>query len=69
MLALQGKRKKLVKICRIENGVVYLTEEPPGSGKYYLPLVQDGRNVEEFKILHDKQEQMNLFDDVEVTPL
>jgi hypothetical protein len=32
MIALRGKRKKPVKICRMENNVVYLTEEPPGSG-------------------------------------
>jgi len=64
MLALQGKRKKLVKICRIENGVVYLTEEPPGSRKCYLPLVQDGQNVEEFEIL--RQEQLNLLNGLEV---
>ncbi|MFA7186519.1 MAG: hypothetical protein WC082_16580 [Victivallales bacterium] len=58
MLAYQGKHKKLVKVHRMENGVVYLTEEPPGSGMFYLPLVENGKNVEEFEIL--EQEQMSL---------
>lgn len=57
MIALRGKRKKPVKICRMENNVVYLTEEPPGSGSFYLPLVEDGKNVEEFEIVG---EQMSL---------
>lgn len=57
MLAYQGKHKKLVKVHRMENGVVYLTEEPPGSGMFYLPLVENGKNVEEFEIL--EQEQMS----------
>ena len=61
MLALQGKRKKLVKVHRSENSVVYLIEEPPDSGMFYLPLVQDGKNVEEFEIL--QQEQMSLLVD------
>lgn len=28
MIALRGKRKKPVKICRMENNVVYLIESP-----------------------------------------
>jgi hypothetical protein len=55
VLALRGKRKKLVRIARMENGVVYLTEEPPGSGTYYLPLVENGKNVEEFELLKEEQ--------------
>jgi hypothetical protein len=50
-------RRLFVKICRMENGVVYLTEEPPGSGSFYLPLVEGGKNVEEFEIVG---EQMSL---------
>ena len=50
-------RRLFVKICRMENNVVYLTEEPPGSGSFYLPLVEDGKNVEEFEIVG---EQMSL---------
>lgn len=59
MLALQGKRKTLVKIHRMERGVVYLTEIPPESGNYYLPLVKDGANVDTFEIL--RQEQQTIF--------
>jgi hypothetical protein len=39
----------------MENGVVYLTEEPPGSGMFYLPLVENGKNVEEFEIVGERQ--------------
>ena len=59
MLALQGKRKKLVKIHRMERGIVFLTEIPPESGMFYLPLVQDGANVDTFEIL--RQEQQTIF--------
>ncbi len=60
MLALWGKRKKLVKIHRMENGIAYLIEEPPGSGSFYLPLVKDGENVEEFEIVEKGTEQEQL---------
>lgn len=55
MLALQGKRKKLVKVHRMENGVVIMTEQPPDSGMYYLPLIQDGVNVETFEAAEEQQ--------------
>ena len=42
-------------------------EKPPGSGSFYLPLVENGKNVEEFEIV--KQEQMSIFGKSEVTPL
>ena len=64
MIALYGKRKKPVKICRMENGVVYLTEEPPGSGSFYLPLVEGGKNVEEFEIVEERQVMLNDMDAV-----
>ena len=59
MLALQGKRKKLVKIHRSENGVVILTEQPPDSGNYFLPLIENGVNVEQFELV--EQEQQAIF--------
>ena len=59
MLAIQGKRKTLVKIHRMENGVVCLTEIPPDSGNYFLPLIENGGNVEQFEVL--EQEQQRLF--------
>ena len=55
MLALQGKRKTLVKIHRMENGVVCLTEIPPDSGNYFLPLIENGANVEVFEIVGGQQ--------------
>ena len=59
MLALQGKRKTLVKIHRMENGVICLAEIPPESGNYYMPLIENGVNVDVFEIL--EQEQQSLF--------
>jgi len=59
MLAHWGKGKTLVRIYNMENGIVYCIESPPDSGRYYLPLVEDGRNVEEYEILRHKQ--LNLF--------
>lgn len=55
MLARWGKKKALVKIHRMENNVVYLTEEPPGSGMFYLRLVEGGKNVEKFEIVKERQ--------------
>lgn len=59
MLALWGKKKELVNIDHIENGVVYSYWR---TGKYegtlVLPLVIKGKNVEQFEIL--KYEQMKL---------
>ena len=52
-----------VKICRMENNVVYLTEEPPGSGSFYLPLLEDGKNVEEFEIVGERQVVLNDMED------
>jgi len=55
VIALRGKHKKPVKIHRMENGAIYLIEEPPGSGMYYLPLVKNGKNVDVFEIVRDEQ--------------
>lgn len=47
----------------MENNVVYLTEEPPGSGSFYLPLVEGGKNVEEFEIVGERQVTLNDMED------
>lgn len=60
MLAYWGKKRNLVKIQRIENGVVYAYSFVQNEGKWFFPLVQDGTNVEEFEII--KNEQLSLFD-------
>ena len=44
--------------------MVYLTEEPPGSGSFYLPLVEGGKNVEEFEIVEERQVMLNDMDAV-----
>jgi hypothetical protein len=53
MLVLWGKRKKFAKVTRIENGIVYQLEMPPDSGIFYMPLVTDGKNVEEYTEVDD----------------
>jgi hypothetical protein len=53
MLVLWGKKKKLAKVTRIENGAVYQLEMPPDSGIFYMPLVVDGKNVEEYTEVSD----------------
>lgn len=56
MLAYWGKKRKLVKIQRIENGVVYaysIVGESEGS--WYFPLVENGKNVEKFKLAESEQ--------------
>ncbi len=44
----------------MENGIIYLTEEPPGSGILKLPLVENGKNVEKFELL--EEDQLNMFE-------
>ena len=53
MLVLWGKKKKLAKVTRIENGVVYQLEMPPDSGIFYMPLVIDGKNKDEYTEVSD----------------
>ena len=53
MFVLWGKKKKLAKVTRIENGAVYQLEMPPDSGNLHIPLVVDGRNVEEYTEVSD----------------
>lgn len=60
MLALWGNKRKLVRVEHIENGTVYSyygTGED--EGKLFLPLVENGKNVESFEIV--KNEQLSLF--------
>lgn len=48
MLVLWGRRKKLAKVTNIENGTIYQIEMPPDSGNLHIPLVVDGKNLEEY---------------------
>jgi hypothetical protein len=57
MLVLWGKRKKLAKVTRIEDGAVYQIEMPPDSGIFYMPLVVDGKNVEEYTEVSDDSDR------------
>ena len=52
LLALKGKRKEWVRIKRItETGAVAQYEPYDEPGNKYMPLIIDGKNVEEFKII------------------
>ena len=53
MLVLWGKKKKFAKVTRIEDGAVRQIEMPPASGIFYIPLVTDGKNVEEYTEVSD----------------
>ena len=58
MHVLWGKKKKLAKVTRIENGAVYQLEMPPNSGIFYIPLVTDGKNVEEYTEVSDDRRKV-----------
>ena len=53
MFVLWGERKKLARVTRIENGVVYQLEMPPDSGNLHIPLVVDGKNKDEYTEVSD----------------
>lgn len=51
MLAYWGKKKKIVKISNMRDGVVYsYYGTGKNEGKLFLPLVENGKNVESFEI-------------------
>lgn len=60
LLAYMGKKKKLVRILTMtETGAVAQYEFLNEPGNVYIPLIEEGRNVEEFEIIG---EQISLFD-------
>ena len=59
LLAYMGKKKKLVRILSTtEAGAVAQYELVDELGVIYMPLIENGKNVEKFEILG---EQLNLF--------
>lgn len=61
MLAYRGKKKQLVNILSFtETGAVKQYEPYDQPGNRFMPLVENGKNVEEFRIIENKQ--MSLFD-------
>ena len=48
MLVLWGKKKKLAKVTLFEAKTIYQIEMPPDSGIFYMPLVIDGKNKDEY---------------------
>ena len=52
ILAYMGKRKKLVRILSMtESGAVAQYESVDEPGNIYMPLIVDGKNVEQFEII------------------
>lgn len=61
MLAYRGKKKQLVNILSFtETGAVKQYEPYDQPGNRFMPLVENGMNVEKFEIVEN--EQMSLFD-------
>lgn len=60
MLAYWGKKKELVEIVNIENGVIYAIYHLTGKckGNLSLPLVENSKNVEDFEIAENEQLSM-----------
>ena len=50
------KKGKLIIVDRISNGCVVSYQNPNELGVYYAPLIEDGKNVEEFIIKDDGEE-------------
>lgn len=58
LLALMGKKKRLVRIlATTETGAVVQYEPLDEIGNTYMPLIENGKNVEDFEIVG---EQMSL---------
>lgn len=56
MLAYKGKQ--LVRILRItETGAIALYEPVDEPGNLYMPLIENGKNVEEFKFIDQKKQR------------
>ena len=54
MLAYVGKSKKLVKVLKTtETGAVVLYEPADEPGKIYMPLIENGKNVENFEFMEE----------------
>jgi hypothetical protein len=55
MQAYDVTRKRIVNVEREKNGVIIaysLVEDP---GMWFLPLVEDGKNVEPYEIMENEQ--------------
>ncbi len=58
-MVLWGKNRRRAKVTGLYKGAISRIEMPPGSGTEYAPLIENGRNVEEYVI----SGQINMFDD------
>lgn len=57
MQAYDVKRKRVVNVGREENGVIFSYSPVNEPGNWYLPLIEDGKNVETFLIVDGKGER------------
>ncbi len=66
MQAYDVKRKRIVNVTRVtESGAIAIytvPSDPKEAGKWYYPLIENGKNVETFEIL--EHEQISMFSEV-----
>ncbi|WP_034639636.1 hypothetical protein, partial [Desulfofalx alkaliphila] len=56
MLAYRGKRRQLVRILRqTSTGAVAQYEPVEEPGNRYMPLIENGKNVERFELVEERQ--------------
>ena len=56
MLAYRGSKKKLVNILSFtETGAIKQYEPYDQPGNRFMPLIENGKNVEKFEIIENKQ--------------
>lgn len=64
MQAYDVKRKRVVEVMKlIETGAIAIytvPNDPAEAGKWYYPLIKNGKNVEPYKIL--EHEQISIFE-------
>ncbi|MEW8993088.1 hypothetical protein [Clostridium sp.] len=63
MLAYKGKRKEIVNILSFtETGAVKQYEPVEYPGRRFMPLIENGKNIDKFEIIEDFQ--LSLFGDI-----
>ena len=58
MQAYDVKRKRIVNVENEENGVIYAYSLIDDPGMWFLPLVENGKNVDPFEIIEHEQIRM-----------
>lgn len=55
MQAYDVKRKQIVNIERERNGVIIAYSLPEEPGRWFFPLIENGKNVEPYEIIQNEQ--------------